>query len=445
MLWFGPIDTYASLGIGSQKRGRRATIATVAGLIFLVPTLQPIAASSESLQRTASRSPKLTVLHSFRHYAFGGPDGVLAIDRNGSLYGTTTGGRGQVFRLEQAASGQQWKITLLYREQGFSSKLVPGLIGSPDGTLYGTRNGGDYADPSVYMLTPPAAGETTWKKTILHSFFPDFGTYADEYGGLSRLTMDPDGALYGTELYGGDANRGMAFKLTPPLPGGQRASWIATTIRGFRNLDNGAYPSGGLAFDQRGALYGTTHQGGRQNLGTVYTMLPPASGQSRWRIRVLHHFRGGADGSRPEGGVLVADRGRTLYGTTHPTRLPYDFCCGTIFQLTWDPGQRKWKRTTIFRGTRDVAVQAGLISDRDGSLIGTTRNLKKGGCCGTVFKLAQPTAGQTRWKMSVLHEFSGADGRSPNGSLIYGPGRKLFGTTESGGAFGHGTVFKLRL
>ena len=62
--------------------------------------------------------------------------------------------------------------------------------------------------------------------------------------------------------------------------------------------------------------------------------------------------------------------------------------------------------------------------------------------CGTVFKLAPPAAGQGAWTMSTLHDFTGADGASPQGGLVAGAGGALYGTASSGGA-GYGVAFKL--
>jgi len=58
---------------------------------------------------------------------------------------------------------------------------------------------------------------------------------------------------------------------------------------------------------------------------------------------------------------------------------------------------------------------------------------------GTVFKL------DTSGHKTVLHSFraSGGDGAYPKAGLIRDTAGNLYGTTESGGAFGYGTVFKL--
>lgn len=46
-------------------------------------------------------------------------------------------------------------------------------------------------------------------------------------------------------------------------------------------------------------------------------------------------------------------------------------------------------------------------------------------------------------KETVLHSFVGADGIAPRAGVIRDALGNLYGTTELGGAFGYGTVFKL--
>ena len=83
----------------------------------------------------------------------------------------------------------------------------------------------------------------------------------------------------------------------------------------------------------------------------------------------------------------------------------------------------------------------GLIRDSAGNLYGTTiygGSLENCSAeCGTVFKL------DTTGKETVLHSFSGPDGKNPVAALILDASGNLYGTTFNGGAHGLGTVFKL--
>src|SRR5438876_7871698 len=77
---------------------------------------------------------------------------------------------------------------------------------------------------------------------------------------------------------------------------------------------DGAEPSaGGLIQGSDGNFYGTTYQGGENNLGTVFKM--DSSGAAPI-VTTLHSFAGQSDGSLPFAGVIQGDDGN-FYGTTY--------------------------------------------------------------------------------------------------------------------------------
>jgi uncharacterized repeat protein (TIGR03803 family) len=213
----------------------------------------------------------------------------------------------------------------------------------------------------------------------------DFNGGSDGGNPYAGLVFGQSGALYGTTSGVGD--NGTVFQLTPPSKGG--TAWTKTTLHSFSSAD-GADPRSDLIFDRNGALYGTTRVGGIGNCdngcGVVFKVTPPNGGQTTWTETVLYEFTGGADGSNPYGGVII-DKNGALYGTT----------------------------------------QGGGINER-----------------GTVFSLTPPGKGQTTWTETVLHYFTGSDGFAPlNGQLVADDGGTLYGTTTSGGYYGHGVVFSL--
>ncbi len=56
----------------------------------------------------------------------------------------------------------------------------------------------------------------------------------------------------------------------------------------------------------------------------------------------------------------------------------------------------------------------------------------------------QPSGTQGQWTMSVLHTFTGGvDGAVSTAGLKFDSVGNLYGTTQSGGLFGNGTVFRL--
>src|SRR5277367_920977 len=80
---------------------------------------------------------------------------------------------------------------------------------------------------------------------------------------------------------------------------------------------------------------------------------------------------------------------------------------------------------------------AGFTMDAAGNLYGTTNS---GGAlgAGTVFKVGP------KGKETVLHSFAGGkDGANPQASLIMDATGNLYGTTNAGGASGAGTIFKV--
>jgi uncharacterized repeat protein (TIGR03803 family) len=100
-----------------------------------------------------------------------------------------------------------------------------------------------------------------------------------------------------------------------------------------------------------------------------------------------------------------------------------------------------------FQGGADGASPEGtLIADANGALYGTTTYGGVYGCafdagCGTVFKL---TPQGSTYAHSVLYSFlGGTDGDGPGSGVIADSQGTLYGTTEYGGASGDGTVFKL--
>jgi len=87
----------------------------------------------------------------------------------------------------------------------------------------------------------------------------------------------------------------------------------------------------------------------------------------------------------------------------------------------------------------------GVITDRSGTVFGTTSNGGAGPCdggagCGTVFSLSPPKSGG-QWMLNVLYNFQGGqDGYDPSAQLTLGPNGSLYGYTAAGT---YGTVFQL--
>ena len=243
------------------------------------------------------------------------------------------------------------------------------------------------------------------------------------------------GTLYGTTEAGGayscgSSGCGTVFSVTP---GGTEK-----VLHSFGGESDGENPQAGLV-DVGGVLYGTTTLGGAYTCtfdcgigGTVFSITRGGT------EKVLHSFRGYADGSTPYAGLINVKR--TLYGTTGGggTRVCYSGSnpgCGTVFSVTTAGSERA---LYDFSGPPDGAYSAAGLIDVKGMLYGTTY---AGGThsAGTIFSLTLD--GHEK----VLHSFGqGSDGRVPLAGLIEVNGT-LYGDTSGGGASGRGAIFSITL
>ena len=93
-----------------------------------------------------------------------------------------------------------------------------------------------------------------------------------------------------------------------------------------------------------------------------------------------------------------------------------------------------------FNGSNGLGPNARLIADANGNLFGTTTGIANGG--GSVFEIAKTATGYASTP-TVLVSFGGVIGAGLWGSLILDANGNLFGTAETGGDYGDGTVFEI--
>jgi len=196
----------------------------------------------------------------------------------------------------------------------------------------------------------------------------------------------------------------------------------------FGSLTNviGLGPYSQLMHGPGGMLYGTTFWGGTSNLGTVFKMNTDGTGYT-----VLKHFIW-QDGMYPLAGLTSSDS--VLYGTTPSGGSPEG---GTVLRLNTDG--TGYSVLMSFPECADARGPPGGLTLSGNMLYGTTSS---GGSSnlGTVFMLNTDGTGY-----AVLKSFAGAsEGAKPVGGLALS-GNVLYGTTEAGGIFDSGTLFKLEL
>jgi uncharacterized repeat protein (TIGR03803 family) len=315
------------------------------------------------------------------------------------------------------------------------------LIFDAAGNLYGTTfNGGAYGFGSIFQLVRGSDG--TWTEKVLYSFCST--TNCDDGTNPEGLVFGAAGKLYGITLTGGGNGFGAVFELAP----GKGGIWSENVLHNFDFTGgDGYYPYDGLIADAGGNLYGTTEWGGAYNSGTVFQLIPGAKG--KWTEERLHNFNdNGKDGYAPLSGLML-DAAGNLYGTTTSGGSSGTGCgghgCGIVFQLT--PGAKgKWAEKVLHsfndNGKDGYDPWAAVVSDKAGNLYGTTNSGGASGC-GTVFKLAPGASG--KWTEKVLHTFAkdANDGCLPEAALTADVAGNLYGTTFYGGPYNDGTVFEL--
>ena len=200
-----------------------------------------------------------------------------------------------------------------------------------------------------------------------------------------------------------------------------------TVLHSFKGgKSDGKFPIAGLVRDNAGNLYGTTNLGGAAGYGTVFKV------EENGDESLLHSFgEREKDGRYPSAGLVSDDEGN-LYGTTQEGG---DHGYGTIFKLD-ACGKETVLHSFAGNPTDGRYSIAGLVRDVEGNLYGTT---ELGGSFndGTVFKF------DTSGKESVLFSFTGmASGAYPFGGVVLDSKGNLYGTTAYG-ANGFGVVFKL--
>ena len=390
---------------------------------------------------SAASAASEKVLYSFTGGSDGSqPDSGLTPDGAGNYYGSTfiggTYGWGVVYKLSHTSSG--WTETVLYNFQGGSNggaNPMGTLVLDAAGNIYGvTISGGEgygiQEQPGygiAFELSPSGSG---WKETIIHFFNNTDG------GPSSGFLRDAAVNLYG-ETGGGDAsgNNGTVYLLRS-APNG----WEYGILYSFQGGDDGNYPYGGLVFDAKRNLYGTTiGGGGTADGGTVFKLERGVSGG--WTEKQLYAFANTADGVAPQAPV-VFDSAGNLYGTTvwgGDACSPYG--CGLVFELS--PSGSAWTKTTLYTFAGEPnghAPSAGLSFDKAGDIFGTTSN---GGNndSGALFELKTQPGGV--WAESIVESFTnGSNGGYPSTPLIVS-GTNIYGTAGSGGQYGHGVVFEV--
>jgi uncharacterized repeat protein (TIGR03803 family) len=371
---------------------------------------------------SAATAQTETVLHSFTGGSDGGlPLADLVMDSSGNLYGTVPfPNNGLVYQLTPNGSGG-WTQNIIYSFTGGVDGFYPKASVTLDrqGNLYGTclygGVGGGNGNGAVFELSPGAGG--VWTLTRYY----DFTGGADGSAPTANVILDSAGNVYGTASAGGEGY-GTVFKLTP-----SGNTWTEQTLHTFTNGVDGNYPYSGMIMDIGGNLYGTTVVGGATGNGVVFKLHHTAGGS--WIETVLYAFTGnsnGTDGSAPYGSLAFDSVGR-IYGTTFYNTSTRPRGSGGVFRLNPSAiaasvAEQQWQITWLyhFTGAADGGDPwSAPVFDSAGNLYGTTLyggTMNNETCGGYCGVVYKLTASPT-WSESALWTFTGeSDGGNPNGT-----------------------------
>ena len=386
----------------------------------------------------SAQAQTFKVLYTFRGTDGSGPDGTLAMDSAGNLYGTTyfggEYGNGVIFKLNPFGGE-----TVLFNGgppgNNYGAYPAYGVILDKAGNIFG-----------LLCASPEGGGEIVGRVAGKGKILYDFGTCLNNCyvpsvpnGGLLE---DSSGNLYGVTFFGGVKGQGLECEMR-----GCGTIYKFDTSGKFHVLyaftggTDGAYPDGSLIQDAAGNLYGATTSGGDlscpqgmgiNGCGTVFRLAPDGA------FTVLHTFKGGADGAGPLG-ALVRDAAGNLYGAAQVGGNTSCYNgCGTLFKI-----DNRGRFTVLYTFTAVVDggyPNGNIVLDSKGNLYGDTEGLNGNSYYGTVFELSP--AGE----MTILRILNGySDGANPVAGLIRDAAGNLYGVAYQG--FGlndrNGTVFEV--
>lgn len=295
---------------------------------------------------------KWNLLHAFSGADGENPGAGLILATDGNYYGTTayggSTGWGVLFRI--TASGT---YTPLYEFTGGSDGGHPysTLIQASDGNLYGTTFPGNIDDGTVYKYVPSTGSFSTILSLNLD------GSQGQQIS--APVLQAADGSLYGTAAVGGANDCGTIFQLT--------TSGTLLQTYSFPCGAGGSTPQAALIQASDGNFYGTTLLGGTitsqgkcgTGCGTVFRM-------SNGVVSVLYSFLGPPnDGYLPDGELVEGTDGK-LYGTTFNGGANN---LGSLYQVT-TAGQYQFLYS--FRSWIGYGPERAVLQHTNGKFYGAT-------------------------------------------------------------------------
>ena len=385
------------------------------------------------LATNGGRAQNLNLLWSFDSTANNGgsvPMAALVQGPDGTLYGTTQGGGafggGVVFKTQPDGTGMATLKDFSSQETGStndSGSFPMAKLALAGNVLYGTTSqGGDFGQGTVFKMNADGTGFATIYSfsALNYSYFNGNNyIYTNGDGGSPQAGLALSGnCLYGTASQGGNADEGTVFKINTDGTGFATLHDFSATTGANTNSD-GATPRASLIIDGN-MLYGTASLGGVKGFGVTFRVNTDGTGFTNLISLTLSET--------PQAELVLA--GNTLYGTGYGGGIHR---IGAVYRIHTDGTGFGYVHN--FSGSDGEYLRGGLILS-GGLLYGTT---SQGGTNGEGSVFAVNTNGSG---FNELKSFSGGDGENLIGGLMLA-GNTLFGTASAGGVYQNGTLFKI--
>lgn len=309
-----------------------------------------------------------TLLYSFQGKQDGRGSAVDLTAVAGTLYGTTEDGgktgHGTVFSISPAGT-----FTTLYSFRGGASDGAKPMAALTNvrGTLFGTTSSGGSANGGACSNCGTVFSISTAGQERVRYFFG--ATKDDGSEPRSPLVLVGD-KLYGTTTLGGIGGafgNGTIFRLTT---GGTE-----TVLYRFKNDADGSCSFDCYLTPLSGVLYGTARTGGKNRIGSVFSITPSGAFKTLYSASPK-----GNAGGYPS--AALANVGGALYGTMSDGPVGKR---GTVFSITTGGAL-----TTIytFAGGNDGAAPSSVLKAFGGKLFGSTARGGGNEDAGTIFSIS---------------------------------------------------------
>jgi len=262
-----------------------------------------------------------------------------------------------------------------------------------DGLWGATFSGGDYGAGTIIQLQPNGGG-------LNYSF--SFGANSSGANPFMSNLIEVNGKLYGTTQLGG-VGSGVLFEFDP-------ATSQYVVKHSFDKSDGYGSPFGKLVLHSNGKLYGTTYA--TFSVGGIVFEFDPTSSQFRKVFDVNPLLN------------LSASIGNVLYASSSLPWINGLDPDADLFDIAFDG-----------TGTGFSTPTGDLFLTSTGKLLGTT-SIDGANEMGQIFEFDPADS-----TLNILYEFSGSDGKYPQGPLAEVDGF-IFGSTCCGGTNDRGVFYK---